>query len=432
MRRKPLKKLAIIIMFPSKSLKWSVRRFFLSSPFPVPIVPVNLLPATEPVEEECAPHYSPKHFYPMHLYEVLNNRYQIAAKLGWGTSSTVWLARDLHQWRWLPGRYVAVKVNANNYASREAAETELRLTEHITKANPHHVGRLFVRTLLDSFDLHGPCGTHVCMVFDPLREPLWMLKRRFQGRVLPADVLRPVSKLVIEGLNYLHSQCRIIHTDLKSDNILMALRDRAVLNAVAQDEIDSPLPQKRLGDRTIYLSRNEFGLPITEIGRPVITDFGLAVHGDNLPSYYHLIQPDSYRAPEVILACGWSYSVDIWNLGVLIWDMLQGSGPFDVEESRMRTFSNESHLAHIIALLGPPPLDMLNQGKESFHYFDNEGNFKFPELIPKSQGLENLLSCIEGDERKMFLNFISRMLQWRPADRSNAEELLSDSWLQGI
>ena len=34
----------------------------------------------------------------MRLYEVLNNRYQVSAKLGWGTSSTVWLARDLYQY----------------------------------------------------------------------------------------------------------------------------------------------------------------------------------------------------------------------------------------------------------------------------------------------------------------------------------------------
>lgn len=52
-------------------------------------------PIAEGIEE---PHYSPKHFYPMRLYEVLNDRYQVSAKLGWGTSSTVWLARDLYQY----------------------------------------------------------------------------------------------------------------------------------------------------------------------------------------------------------------------------------------------------------------------------------------------------------------------------------------------
>lgn len=33
--------------------------------------------------------------------------------------------------------------------------------------------------------------------------------------------------------------------DLKSDNILMALRDQSVLDRVAWDELEDPLPQRR-------------------------------------------------------------------------------------------------------------------------------------------------------------------------------------------
>ena len=55
----------------------------------------------------------------------------------------------------------------------------------------------------------------------------------------------------------------------------MAPRDQSVLDAVAQDEMNSPLPQKKLEDRTIDLSRNDFGLQAKSLERPVITDFGL-------------------------------------------------------------------------------------------------------------------------------------------------------------
>lgn len=51
-----------------------------------------------------------------------------------------------YRWRRLPPRYVAIKVNANNYTSQESAEKELRITDHITKANPQHPGRNFVAT----------------------------------------------------------------------------------------------------------------------------------------------------------------------------------------------------------------------------------------------------------------------------------------------
>lgn len=97
----------------------------------------------------------------------------------------------------------------------------------------------------------------------------------------------------------------------------MALRNQSVLSDIAQDEIENPLPQKHSGDRTIYLSRNDFGLDADNLGRPVITDFGLSVDGSKSP-YKHTIQPNGFRAPEVIFGAGWDYSADIWNLGALV------------------------------------------------------------------------------------------------------------------
>ncbi|KAJ5775544.1 kinase domain protein [Penicillium nucicola] len=432
----------------STSLKMSPLGWLRSTPSKSRPIPASVLRASQCVEEERAPHYNPKHFYPMRLHEILADRYQVAVKLGWGTSSTVWLARDLHQWRWLPPRYVAIKVNANNYLSDECARKELRITERITQANPANEGRYFVRTLLDSFELSGPDGNHICMVFDPLYEPLWMLKRRFQGDTLPPDILKTIVQLVTMGLHYLHTEAHIIHTDLKSDNILMALRDPSILDAVVHDEIENPLPQKNVKDRTIYLSRNNFGLQVDNLGRPVITDFGLSVEGDQGP-YNHPIQPNGFRAPEVIIGANWDYSTDIWNFGALIWELLCGTGPFDYSTSSSgASYSEEKHLASIISLIGPPPEDMLKRGSQSSRYFNGNGisitifsslelvadyptgQFKCPDLIPKARGLEQKLMVIEGEEKRLFLKFISRLLQWRPEDRGTAQELLSDPWLK--
>jgi hypothetical protein len=47
------------------------------------------------VEEEELPDYKPDRFYPVRLGEIFRGRYQAIAKLGFGTSSTTWLARDL-------------------------------------------------------------------------------------------------------------------------------------------------------------------------------------------------------------------------------------------------------------------------------------------------------------------------------------------------
>lgn len=52
----------------------------------------------------------------------------------------------------------------------------------------------------------------MCMVFDVYCEPLWMLKRRFDGNTIPLGVLRPVTELILHGLKYLHNECHVIHT----------------------------------------------------------------------------------------------------------------------------------------------------------------------------------------------------------------------------
>ena len=49
----------------------------------------------------------------------------------------------------------------------------------------------------------------------------------------------------------------------------------------------------------------------------MIIDFGLSIYG-NKPCHNHTIQPHGFRAPEVIIGAGWDYSVDVWNLGVLV------------------------------------------------------------------------------------------------------------------
>ena len=58
------------------------------------------------------------------------------------------------------------------------------------------------------------------------------------------------------------------------------------------------------------------------------------------------------------------------------------------------------------------------------------GQLKTPELIPKGFNLERCVTVIGGEDKRMFLEFVSRMLRWKPEDRSTAKDLLSDPWLR--
>jgi serine/threonine-protein kinase SRPK3 len=54
-----------------------------------------LIPASEKVEEETLPGYVATRYYPVRIGQIFRDRYQVVGKLGFGTTSTVWLARDL-------------------------------------------------------------------------------------------------------------------------------------------------------------------------------------------------------------------------------------------------------------------------------------------------------------------------------------------------
>lgn len=98
----------------------------------------------------------------------------------------------------------------------------------------------------------------------------------------------------------------------------MSFEDPSVLDEYVKAQADHPMPRKRVGDRDIYLSHNDFGNLKSYWMLPKIVDFGLAHRGDVEEPHRHPIQPPLYHAPEVLLGVPWSYSADIWNLGVLV------------------------------------------------------------------------------------------------------------------
>lgn len=75
--------------------------------------------------------------------------------------------------------------------------------------------------------------------------------------------------------------------------------------------------------RPVYQSCNNFG-PLKSLRSiPQLVDFGLATRLEEDDGWgVWPIQPDHYRAPEVILGNGWQMPADIWNLGLLVCPVL--------------------------------------------------------------------------------------------------------------
>lgn len=106
-------------------------------------------------------------------------------------------------------------------------------------------------------------------------------------------------------------------------------------------------------------------------GGAVLSDFGSAVWGDQKRN--NDAQPAVYRSPEVMLGTNWSYPIDIWNVGVLIWTLFQGHHMFYGMDPKQNRYLTRAHLAEVIGTLGPPPKDLLERGRRTSEFFDKDG-----------------------------------------------------------
>jgi hypothetical protein len=67
----------------------------LLPPREFPSTGFEVINPSQSVEEEQLPYYNRDAYYPMRIGAVIKDQYQIIAKLGYGTSLTVWLCHDL-------------------------------------------------------------------------------------------------------------------------------------------------------------------------------------------------------------------------------------------------------------------------------------------------------------------------------------------------
>ena len=61
-----------------------------------------------------------------------------------------------------------------------------------------------------------------------------MLKRRFEGNIIPLDVLKPVPEVILEGIRYLHNECHIIHTGIYILGLRIVVADALTRSQIRQ------------------------------------------------------------------------------------------------------------------------------------------------------------------------------------------------------
>ncbi|KAG9000403.1 dual specificity protein kinase yak1 [Tulasnella sp. JGI-2019a] len=336
------------------------------------------------------------------------NKYLILDVLGQGTFGQVVKCQNMktHQ-------IVAVKVVKNKPAYFNQSMMEVKILQQLNDKwdvdDQHHILRL-----KETF-IHK---NHLCLVFELLSSNLYELIKQNQFGGLSTQLVKVFTSQLLDSLTVL-KEARLIHCDLKPENILLK-------------SLQSPQIK--------------------------VIDFGSACfEGETVYTY---IQSRFYRSPEVLLGLSYSSAIDMWSLGCIAVELFLGLPLFPGT-------SEYNQITRIVEMLGMPPLEMLERGKQSRNFFyeyqdeygkhwrlksieqysrdrnENEqpgkkyfAHSKLPEII-KSAPMQKSSSKNGADvekemqHRAAFIDFVSGLLHLNPEERWTPQQARLHPFITG-
>ncbi|XP_027339971.1 SRSF protein kinase 1 isoform X2 [Abrus precatorius] len=388
-----------------------------------------------------------------------NGCYVVQSKLGWGHFSTVWLAWDTYK-----SRYVALKIQKSAQHYTEAAMDEIKILKEIAEGDPDD--KKCVVKLLDHFKHSGPNGQHVCMVFEFLGDNLLTLIKYSDYRGVPLPTVKEICFHILVGLDYLHRELSVIHTDLKPENVLLLspinqskdprksgvplilpnARDKAVTkNGTTKDDksLNGDLTKnqkKKLRKKAKKAAQCCVGKENTEEAEEdskkllaavdlkcKLVDFGNACW--TYKQFTNDIQTRQYRCPEVLLGSRYSTPADIWSFACICFELATGDVLFD-PHSGDNYDRDEDHLALMMELLGMMPRKIALGGRYSRDFFNRYGDLRHIRRLrfwPLNKVLMEKYDFSEQDATDM-ADFLVPLLDFVPEKRPTAAQCLSHPW----
>ncbi|XP_058446859.1 dual specificity tyrosine-phosphorylation-regulated kinase 2 isoform X2 [Malaya genurostris] len=306
------------------------------------------------------------------IHDHICYRYEILEVIGKGSFGQVIRALD-HK----TNKHVAIKIIRNKKRFHHQALVEVRILDELRKKDVD--GSYNVIHMLDYFYFRN----HLCISFELMSLNLYELikKNNYQGFSL--SLIRRFCNSIVKCLRLLYQE-NIIHCDLKPENVLLKQRGSSLIKVI---------------------------------------DFGSSCYSHR--KVYTYIQSRFYRSPEVILGLSYGTPIDMWSLGCILAELYTGYPLFPGE-------NEVEQLACIMEVLGIPPDDLINTATRRRLFFDSRGiprcitNSKGRKRKPASKTISQALRCNDT----VFIDFVSKCLEWDPKKRMTPEEAARHEWLQ--
>lgn len=397
----------------------------------------------EPLEAvERLENYRPGGYHPVQIGDHFHGRYRVVHKLGHGSYSTTWLARDEQS-----NKYVAVKVcTANSDPNEVDIISTLTRPDGSLANNP---AKTMVPSILDRFTIHGPNGKHACYVAAPARASLSGVKDGSWVRLFQLDVARSLAAQLVLVVHYVHAQ-EIVHGDLHLGNILLKVPSNFDLLSLEQlyekygaPELDpvvhldgNPLPLgvPSHGIAPIWMGKASEEITLAE-ARILLTDFGEAFSNSKELKYESraslVIRPPEARfEPDKPL----SFSSDIWTLACAIWSIIAQRPLFEGFLATQDDITCEH-----VDTLGVLPPEWWSRWEARRHRFTEDGkpinrnpfrswDDRFEDSVQQPRRDSEMLS-FDARERDAIFDMLRPMLSFRPENRPTTQQILESEWM---
>eukprot|EP00760_Papus_ankaliazontas_P036140 PhM_4_TR8219/c0_g1_i1/m.56824/K08823/CLK; CDC-like kinase len=300
---------------------------------------------------------------------VIAGRYRVVREAGTGNFARVFVCADTRK----SDVMVAVKLLKRGY-DRDA-EFERDVLAAVGKRDPED--RHNIVKMLSYFKWHD----HSCFAFNLKGIPL---KNKIQGAPggrLQRHEVAAIARDLADSMQFLHSTARVIHTDLKPENLLQEIPRFA-------------------GERD----------------RWAVCDLGSASFiSERCDS--DLISTRPYRAPEVVVGSEWTAPVDMWSVGCILYEAYTGKKLFDA-------VTDDAHLAAMELHLGSVPESVIRRGnpKQLKQIFTSDWRLR----CAPARG-RRIQETLQNDAE--FLDLIMGLLRYEPHRRLQARDMMHHPFL---